>query len=1704
MLNKYHGKVLKYSDTLSADEKRIFQNSLPKRSDFLDPVEVEKVKSQIRNGERLFFHPNDLVEQHYKDDNRLVYKLILMGVLEDGSKAGVVLDNIDVSFDFRVPDGAESWSFEREVNSMMRENEIYCTNIEHLEHKPFKLFSEKTVPYLRLHFNTLFQRRKALDLFRYKTPDPDKPWEKTNIITYTMKNGQKAILNDWGTPRVETASDDLTCYYRKAAREYKFHLAGWNQIHSYELIRNNDYLKRYSVPYIFKLDVHNINDCTSLGIDLQSQAYKHLIKDKSMIGGWDLETFAPVSTGNAPEPDKVFNEHGKEGDVIFLDSVPFSWYWSTESLIRVAVTEMPAPPRDDCLIIQCTHQIELIKIKALIMERMAPEFLVGFNDGSYDWPFVLRRAEGYDKKHKTGLADFMKRHMSVMPYTDINKKYAIRGKQTEKIKLEQGQYYEHETFNVPGFITIDVRGIFMQMFPKAEKSNLNFFLAANKLGSKEDMPYQTMFKIYRLVRHIREITGSTEWDDIFGYAQDQFTEHGPDHKPFENLLSKLPGDLSKIDNSSYNIDKLTCLDIVHLLGGAEAGGPSNMGATQVINYCNIDAKRCCDLLRVRNVIPDRREVANLSYTSMYDAFYRAGGVKVRNLVMAYACLDEWNLACPNISTGIKDKRKYPGAYVVSPTKGLGRDHKIVKRKRRENLRNNMKVSTDIGQEMQEDIVIDIGEVSPDSPKFNKSLLDDIKHQIVQQVAKTMFGGTRMPKDENDENDRPLTGLDFSSLYPSLMMAYNLSPEKVVLDKQRMENLRARGYQFLHVRFRYGLKDQAEDQKELIEAWIVQHNHPARAMIQEEVARARTAARNSHDEQKHWTKYVNPEITKKANAMYKKTSLDDWREFNMGLYPYILKDLYDRRSRIKKIMGYYAEPQEFLRNVYKTKRLDELKEMSLDEQQQFILEFCRRNIAEREETYQKTQKSFHKWKVHAAKEVLEFFEKEWITENGEFFNLSIDQMSDEINFKVGYYNTNQLALKVYMNTFYGETGNQLSPFFLIAVAGGITSWGQYNTKMVKDFVSGELFRVLYGDTDSLYICPPEHFFKDLDDAYEQGKITKLEYWTKMVEITMEVLDKFKDEVNDLLMLDNSTPFLKMAYEEVLWPFALTGKKKYIGIAHEGIVNLFPCMPECTLDEFMASKLVFIRGLEIIKRGSSEFLKQICFEVFKEAFCINETRTLKQIVEHKLKDVSSKSWNYDMFSKSAKYKLPSMNVETGKMNPGNTSVLRFVERMSMVEKEYPELGIKSPEVGDRFKYVVVKRYPYKYDARGRQNKISMSDKYEYLESLDNVEYQKLYGKLEIDIDYYITHEIVGQFARFIIYHPDYDHYFKPGMDDDEYKQADAKAWTFAKNQLTKFYNARYATRYAKKGKLHQKIFKTANLQLQGVLEKQYGSAADLFAITSGENTDRMGTDDQISLLDNNIQTNVFQKFIEHAKKLGVKYAAAQNMSDIVGKKAPTESMQSVKIFRKQKPNAVELYRICVLDPDSYYRQKRRLLQSQESELTNLLKKMIPEFQKVHESKLSFLEEAIESIRIDNNLDAIGNDPVAVGGKIVSNNGSDELTDDIKITNDIDLGYIKIDPNDFPDSTEEEIMELENVLNDPDPHTEMVNKFYNKFIKLVSVYQQNTELEAFRDSLKDLRTHRVDPQAPPRNIQKADLRREFSEWLASDAGGGYKIGW
>lgn len=1347
------GKIIKYNPK-NPDQ-------FPIRSDFIPNDKLTAALSRkIKRRERIPVLPNDLCEIQFQESTgnggfRSVYKLCLFSIMLNGEKVAVIVDNIKVFFDVKVPEDEPPDDFQKKILETLKENEKFpiASETEIKFMRQFIGFQESESPYIRVYFRTLPQRRKSAELLR--------------------KLGY------------ETASDDHV-YYRKASREYRFKLCDWISISEYQV---NDpeslrYIKTPNITKVFRCDVSQIHDDIDDSRKNKNPLYS---KDRTMIGTWDIETFSyqPIP-GEAPMPDRGFDSSGNEIDSVFMNCMTFHWKSEPSPLLKVCITSMPIQPIPDSVVILCRDQEEIALAWGDLLGRMSPEFIIGFNDGGYDWPFMIERMKSLNKLNGSDVYDeFIWKTSCIKTDNPNSISFILKGDMgmhSEEIKVEADTKVNAKFVYFPGCIPLDSCIINRKLSPGTEQWSLNFFLQKYGLELKEDMPYVTMFQIFAILKYFGDTLRTDDISVIADRVQQLAEIHGKKHRIFNS--KQFPGNL-------YKIHKLKLKKIGELVSRA----------WEVGNYCITDAQRCQELLVIKNVVSDFREVSNLSYTSMYDAAYRAGGVKVRNMAMMVGTKEEWNISFCSSQKGTKTEKKYPGAFVVPPKKGLYRDHRLVK----------------IFRSLNRGARIAYDDVNPQSKTFDKKILD-------MMFPPDENGVRRIPLDENGKIDRPVTGLDFSSLYPSLIMAYNLSPEKIVFDEKEANRLMKKGYKLLKIEFLYGEPDSKN--KEQISGYAVQYN---------------------------------PETFE-----------------GMGLYPKILKELFDKRKSIKREMWRFETAKEFLEKVFESHPLKGIVSLPQQEQKELIAAESLKNIDSAKEKAESTGKKFFEDKLFVAESIHKFLADSWVSEDGLYSKMSIDALFSEIGFKFNYFNSKQGALKIFMNTFYGETGNQLSPFFIVHVAGGITTMGQYNIKLVKSYVEGKDYSVVYGDTDSLYISPPDEVFAEADRKYETGETSKLEYWTEMVEITMENLDKLAIDVNNMLFGNNGTRFLNMAYEEVLYPVAMVGKKKYIGIPHQGIVNFSICKPECTLEEFMKSKLLFIRGLEMKKRGGSEFMRINCYKIWKDAFCITNTETLKEIVERTMVEILRNEWDLQMFARSKKYKLP----QNGK--PGNVSVLRFIERMQYLKKNLPELGIKCPEPGERFKSVVAKKYPWVYNIRGANPaNVSVGDKLEFLESFENEKYKQYLEndvkcKLELDMDYYMTGEICGQFARFLLYHPDYDHYFREEMyeNDAAYKEADKKAHTDVKNILRKEYLAKYGTVYPKMDKLSKDAYLVVQNRIMrkcGVEKKNQRRILDMISneLYNGKYL-KNTVDGGVEYKDNDTLANIKAELVKKAKRLGVQRA------------------------------------------------------------------------------------------------------------------------------------------------------------------------------------------------------------------------------------------
>lgn len=905
--------------------------NVPKRSDFVNPKLHEKLVTAVAEKQQIYFEPHDCQDNSEYVNGKQTYVVYMFGIMLDGTKTMVILTGIPVYFDILISnndivnrgpsinppkiDVLEISQFKTSIkegigadlyNNIMR--------VEIVEGFPPKRFQTYPSKYLRLYFDNLYARARVLEAV------------------------QKLHYDNRQEVPFELAHDDLSrnnpsYYFNVVARTYKFNTCSWNILDAgkYNVAAKGAQTNPSSkCDYCFRVDVTNFKPLD----DQTISRHDYFNKSRQIMMTWDIETYSSDrQTGEIPSPEA-------EDTNIFMICATFHWQFTEKALLKVCCVDNPTAATPEVffdtkaleaqskltgkpieeiareqsqvnVLIECGNERDLCWAFARVVAQMSPDFIGAFNGGSFDWPFYRERM------HKYGLMRELYNCFSALKPTYIeNDTKKIGGRcsiyrrrfKEEKVKISAEESASMLCAQFPGMIDTDIMIVFKQLYTKAEVgrgSSLNFYLRVNKLQGKEDLPYKEMFRIYEK---------SCKWVE-----QQKALDRG--------------------DLSLFNCDPETTTDdeLQSIIKAHEIRGQENRDAMALVaKYCVVDAFRCQQLYTVKSIIADRKEVSNMAYVTIYDAFYRANGMKVRNLVGSFCCDPRFNIMFSN-GKQTNVKIKYPGAHVFPPKKGLN-------------------------------------------------------------------------------NARPVVGLDFSSLYPSLMMAYNLSPEKAIDEinleidtitdrgynhvcaaRKFAEDLAKLGYDLHYTKFDGTIQDdtRADNGKIVtVSGWIVRHSN----IIE------------PGDKPKN-------KIIEKALAEEKPRDCGLQGE-KMGVFPFILKILFDKRKKIKN------------RFIALSKLIE-------------IIDILRKDNPNKSD-----------------KEIFALINPNDFNDTG--FNVETCDYA-ELKFQRNAVNSKQNALKVYMNTFYGEQGNYLSSIYKLLVAGGITSAGQYNIKMVADYLVKHQYCVWYGDS-----------------------------------------------------------------------------------------------------------------------------------------------------------------------------------------------------------------------------------------------------------------------------------------------------------------------------------------------------------------------------------------------------------------------------------------------------------------------------------------------------------------------------------------------------------------------------------------------------------------------------------------------------------------
>ena len=1239
-------------------------NGIPTRAELIKECHcatAEAAVAPLARRDAIKFMPVDVDDINEFDRNVQVYALRLFGALPDGSKAEVTVTGIRPFFDVQVPDGQLPNVVETLLRGLVCGDKAMA-DFERVKAMPDRGYRDQPVTFIRVICDNLQNRRAALDQVLMAANDPTSKLYK-----------------------LQTKSDDRSSYYRKAARELGLPLSDWAQLTDYEYVEGPT-TRSPLCQHIFRVAATGYRPlCDQFAPAAERAAAATaraadplLVRDRTLVLAWDIETHSGRGLGDVP-----LAEHAQ--DHVFMICLTAHWKDEATPLRRICLVDVPTAPDSRWLTIACGNEKNLLKAFGLCFHALAPDIMAGFNDSGYDWPFVVGKAA------QLGLLGQLVHTMTAAPKkTAADDGMARRWNYQEekKIKISAEETFLSSYLRVPGCVPIDVRVSFKKLFPKSETpaaGSLKFYLQVSGLPGKADMPIGRMWKTYEAALALRAEAALALRSEA-ALALRAEAALALRATPGKKLADKPAAD-------------------------QEFKTPTALGMRAVAHYCVVDAERCQALLVRRAVISDYREVSTLAYVAMSDSHYYAGGMKVCNLLGAYA----WrrNVLMTMRAGERTTEGKYPGAYVFPPAKG----------------------------------------VVPDPGRFAV-----FEQMLLEGVLPAAAG-------EPLASDRPVTGLDFSSLYPSLIMAYNLSPDRYLATAAEAAAWQARGAEIHPVEFPYG--------GSVVRGWFVRHGN----------------------------------ITKE-----------------IGLYPSVLIDLFAKRAEIKVTLGVHGATREQIGVAMARASADRISvaealgrtiedaQKELDEASLRLAELDKGAPPSRGATVEEDRSDAQRRKKQAQSSITELRRIAALADAADATS-AVAREKARADFDYVCANAKQGALKVYMNTFYGEAGNALSPLFLLPLAGGVTSAGKDNIQAVAEFIQARGFGLKYGDTDSLYLtCPSKHFVEcdtefaaALRQTGGQARHAAKEEWMgAQVRVTIRIMNFARDIVNKFLRDRSGGGYLKMAYEEVLYPVVFTGKKKYFGTPHVSEVNFRP-------------KELFVRGIDVVKQGQPGLAREIGFRIMWACMALDNQRVVYRIVTDTLQDaiLNSAQWNFSHFIKTDAYK-PLKN---------NIPVQRFVARMRATYAALQAAGSPQaalyvpPEAGERFQYVIA-RNASAFDLHGRKAAPSKGERMAFA----RVAKEPLSG-IEVDVAFYMIQYVAGLCARFVNSEPEFAAAGAPALEAGDEARADELSQKAAKKALEEFIRGLGgldATTMRRRGTAYRRAYTVAATVARTELEKSLGPA------------------------------------------------------------------------------------------------------------------------------------------------------------------------------------------------------------------------------------------------------------------------------------------
>jgi DNA polymerase elongation subunit (family B) len=677
-MSAYHGRTLVYPFN---------ETDLPKEADFLNPVDIETENAEINARQPIYFTGSDVREKTLENaGGQWNYQIVVYGKMKSGRSAVVLVDGIYPRFEVRClkgdTDGIKTTRLVQDVIGADPSTAPISYKIIHA--RRLRGYETKnSVPYLRMMFTRANIRLKALSRLRASGWDMCDTDPIFHASRQNLKQGCKPPFDRY------TSDDGRGKYHLLVAREHDIKWCAWAQFTRYTEITSGVLKDKFMSRRVFRVQIEDYKAAPpSKQKWFQKPGYK--------VSVWDIE--ASTAHHRLPEPMNP-------SDRAFMISYTYGSQWDKTPMLNVCFVDVPCNPHPNYFTIVCGCEKNVLYLFSKLFSRMKPDFMFGYNDSDFDWPWVLVRINQHGL-----LGDFLKNlsgctldklECAGTPfekwYENLAKRQVRFALKEKKVSKKAKKPSDTMAMDIDIDESIGDTKLTVELHKGRQERRLQIAYLSDMVSSFGERPIGSS--------HIK-IDAQTYAD---GYAPDvdgcvfadilticRKLNPNAEKKTLNFFLNK--NNLgSKNDMSIHDLFTFYRASFLHShasmfnefnkdLTYDEYHKPQDMefahltertftpeqileNMKTVADYCVMDSVKCHQLLHKLVIIADNQIKANKFNVTIANAFFNADGMKVRNLIFKEA--SKLNILCSNSSVEVdKDRIKYEGALVYEPVVGL--------------------------------------------------------------------------------------------------------------------------------------------------------------------------------------------------------------------------------------------------------------------------------------------------------------------------------------------------------------------------------------------------------------------------------------------------------------------------------------------------------------------------------------------------------------------------------------------------------------------------------------------------------------------------------------------------------------------------------------------------------------------------------------------------------------------------------------------------------------------------------------------------------------------------------------------------------------------------------------------------------------------------------------------------------------------------